>query len=97
MHTDKSTSCSRSAESEVSDDSDESVSLPVSASGNGTSPPLPLEELKSGLNLDKCVAITYDSPPHDLPVALIGISSADQDCKRQEDGAQDKLHDAIVG
>jgi hypothetical protein len=32
-----------------------------------------------------------------LPVASIGISSADQDCKRQEDGAQDKLHDAIVG
>jgi hypothetical protein len=96
MHTDNSTSCSRSSESEVSDESDESdesVSSPVSDSGNGSSS---LEELKSGLNLDKCIAITYDSP-HDLPVASIGISSADQDCKRQEDGAQDKLHDAIVG
>jgi hypothetical protein len=106
MHTDNSTSCSRLSESEVSDDSDESdesVSSPVSASGGGSNGggsngngSSSLEELKSGLNLDKCIAIAYDSP-HDFPVASIGISIADQDCKRQEDGAQYKLHDAIVG
>jgi hypothetical protein len=111
MQTDNSTSCSRLSESEVSDDSDESdesVSSPVSASGGGSNGggsngggsngngSSSLEELKSGLNLDKCIAIAYDSP-HDFPVASIGISIADQDCKRQEDGAQYKLHDAIVG
>jgi hypothetical protein len=78
MHTDNSTTWSRSSESEVPDGSSA------------------LEELKSGLDLDKCIAITYDLP-HDLPAPWIGSISADQDCKRQEDGAQYKLHDAIVG
>jgi hypothetical protein len=102
----------------VPDESDESVSSPVSASCNdsgfGSVPPVTdlvstsvsasprgseeklLKELKSGLKLDKCIAITNDLP-HDLPAAWIGSSSADRDCKRQQDGAQYKLHDAIVG
>jgi hypothetical protein len=63
--------------------------VPDSASGDDSASgadSAPLKELKSGLNLDKCIAITYDLP-YDLPAAWIGSSSVDQDCKRQEDGA----------
>jgi hypothetical protein len=51
-----------------------------------------LEEIK---RLYKFIAITYDVP-HDL-LFWLGGSSADQDCQRQEDGAEYKLHDVIVG
>jgi hypothetical protein len=98
MHVDNSMSWSRSSEPEVSDESASSSSGLAAAWGSLTPyfSSSSLEELKSVLNLEKSIVIPYDLP-HDLLAAWIGSSSADQDCKRQQDGAQYKLHDAIVG